>query len=169
MLFAQIKTRLLDGKFCQKINIVLSTKQWLKSSFLNMILQISQLLVSGHNGSMFPLHESLASCVFSRFRNKKNEKQHGRKKKVDEESSVEMLDAIISDADTVRFIIYIQTQNMLACLQPGKFPPSKFQAASRLKICLHIFYSYNELDNIYESARSQRLLRHSLNKYILQV
>ena len=106
---------------------------------------------------------------FSRFRNKKNEKQHGRKKKVDEESSVEMLDAIISDADTVRFIIYIQTQNMLACLQPGKFPASKFQAASRLKICLHIFYSYNELDNIYETAQSQRLLRHSLNKYILQV
>ena len=42
-------------------------------------------------------------AFFPWFRNKKNEKQHGRKKKEDKESSGEMLDGIITDADTVSF------------------------------------------------------------------
>ena len=46
------------------------------------------------------------------FRNKKNEKNHGRKKKEEQESSLEMLDGIIADADTVCVFLFPMSKDI---------------------------------------------------------
>lgn len=46
-------------------------------------------------------------CFFVVCRNKINEKQCGKKKKEDKESSIEMLDGIITDADTVGIVLLL--------------------------------------------------------------